>query len=159
MSRLGRLHQLTVYFQCVWSLTGVLLHVCSHTLELCEDVCMSLQGPSSGNCVLWYSLLQAHWVLPFSVPFAEMFSIVPCCLHLLDRRISQSLVICLSCPARVRFSMSGSGNFFQCVIEGYDNYPFSISTVDMFIILNVHLPVSLLVCIMEIFSIYQWHAL
>lgn len=34
--------------------------------------------------------------------------------------------------------MLGSGNFFECVTEGYDNYPFSISTVEMFIVLNVH---------------------
>ncbi len=57
-------------------------------------------------------------------------------------------VICLSSSASVIFFKPGSGNFFQCVIEGYDNYPFSISTVDMFIVLNVHLPTSLLFCIM-----------
>lgn len=67
-------------------------------------------------------------------------------------------VIFLSCSARVMFFKPGSGNFFQCVTQGYDNYPFSISTVDVFIVLNVHLPVSLLFRIMEMFSAYLlWH--
>lgn len=55
-------------------------------------------------------------------------------------------IICLSCSAKVMFFMPELGNFFQCVIEAYDNYPFSISTVDMFIVLNVHLSILLLFC-------------
>lgn len=122
--------------------------------RLCEDVYMSLQGPASGNCVLWYSLLQAN---PSLSPFKcfPLWHVVFICWT----QESVSL-ICLSCSARVMFFKPGSGNFFFCVIEGYDNYPFSISTVDMFIVLNVHLPVPLLFWIMEIFSIYLlWHAL
>lgn len=69
-----------------------------------------------------------------------------------------SYLLKLLCQSNV-FFMPGSGNFSQCVIEGYDNHPFSVLTVDMFIILNVHLPISLLVYIMEIFSVYQRHAL
>lgn len=69
--------------------------------------------------------------------------------------------ICLSRTARVMFLMPGSGNVFQCVIKSFDNYPLSISTEDMFIVLNDLLPVSLLFCILEIFSICLcfWHAL
>lgn len=137
LSRPGRFHlkfhQLTIYFLWVWLLSG---SFASHFFS--QTVFMSLQGAASGNCVLWYSLLQANQVLPLSVPFAQMFSIVACCLHLLEQRFSQSLSYLLKLLCQSDVFMLGSGNFFECVTEGYDNYPFSISTVDMFIVLNVH---------------------
>ncbi len=62
-------------------------------------------------------------VFPFSVPVAQMFSIVACWTQ-----ESVSLrVICLSCYARIMFFKPGSGNFFQCVIEGFSiitHFPF-----------------------------------
>lgn len=122
-----------------------------------RGLCMSLQGPANGNCVLWYSLLQADL---FLFPLHNCFPLWHVVFICWTQESVNLGVICLSCSARVMFFKPGSGNFFQCVIEGYDNYPFSISTVDMFIVLNVHLLISLLFCIMEIFSIYfLWLAL
>lgn len=160
LSRLGRFqcrfHQLTVYFQRVWSLTGVftsgLLFVktcaCHYRALQVETVCSDI--PSCRHIEV------------FAFFFSLCTNVFQCTmLSSFAGQRNQSIfsyLLKLLCQSNV-FFMPGSGNFFQCVIEGYDNHPFSVLTVDMFIILNVHLPISLLVCIMEIFSIDQSHAL
>lgn len=143
---------------CVWSLNGLFTsRFLPSYLRLCEDVCMSLQGPASGNCALWYSTFSLCF---FLFPLHKCFPLWHVVFICWTQESLSLRVICLSRPARVMFFKPGSGNLFQCVIQGYDIYPFSISTVGMFIILNVHLPVSLLFCIMEIISVYlPWRAL
>lgn len=112
------------------------------------NVCMSLQEAAIGKCFLWYSLLQGKPSLAF--PCAQRFSIVACCLRLVESRISQSSCYLLKLLCQSNVIMPGWGNFFQCVIEVYGNCPFSISTVDVFILLDVRMSFSLLFCIREI---------
>lgn len=87
---------------CVWSLSGFFTSgFLPSYLRLCEDVCMSLQGPASGNCALWYSTFRGRTKsVLLSVPSAQMFSIVACCLHLLDSRITQSSSYLLKPPCQ-----------------------------------------------------------
>lgn len=153
-----KFHQLTIYFQCVcdrsvdfyftFSLKPEALWRCVRVItEPCKWKLCALIFPLTKSCLFLFPL---HKCFP-------LWHVVFICW---TQESVNLWVICLSCSASVMFFKPGSGNFFQCVTEGYDNYSFSISTVDMFIVLNVHLPISLLFCIMEIFSIYLlWHAL
>lgn len=139
-------------------------YVCDHSVDFYFTFFSHTQSFAK-TCACHYRALQVETVC-FDIPFCRqtksclfLFPLHKCfplwhVVFICWTKDSVNLwVICLSCSARVMFFMPGSGNFFECVTEGYYNYPFSISTVDMFIVLNVHLPISLLFCIMEISSI------
>lgn len=109
---------------CVWSLNGLFTsRFLPSYLRLCEDVCMSLQGPASGNCALWYSTFSLCF---FLFPLHKCFPLWHVVFICWTQESLSLRVICLSRPARVMFFKPGSGNLFQCVIQGYDIYPFSI---------------------------------
>lgn len=147
-------------------------NVCDQSVALLLKVCSHRRG-FVRMCACHYRALQVETVC-FDIPCCRQ---TESCFPLFPLRqyfplwhvvficwTKESLklwAICLSRTARVMFLMPGSGNVFQCVIKSFDNYPLSISTEDMFIVLNDLLPVSLLFCILEIFSICLcfWHAL
>lgn len=90
--------------------------------------------------------------LALSVPLrTSVFHCGMLCSFCWTKESVNLLVICLSCCARVLFLCLVQGTLVS-VSQGYDNYPFSISTVDMFIMCSVHLPTP------RLFDITQSHA-
>lgn len=148
-------HQLAIYFPICVCDRSVTLRSLSTSGSVQTWAC---RRRASGNWALIFPL--AGKVFPRFVPSAQMFPLWHVVFICWTPESVSVSVLFLSRSARVMFSKPGSGNFFQCVIEGYDKCPFSISTVDMFIAVNGHLPISLLFCIMEIFLIsLLWRAL